>query len=302
MVRPHEALLAGALLLAAGCATTKTTMNRGFDRYHLGDDTAVDPRLQVAIEKLDADLRGRHGMTTEQAAVGLLDCETLRLAMIHPDRGEYAASVPKIGILLAYFQLHPSAATQLDPQVRRELGLMAKASDNDLAAKYSRELGLSEIQAVLASYGFYDAAHGGGIWVGKHYGQDEPRFGDPVGDHSHAATVRQLLRYFLLLEQGKLVSPAASATMREIFASPDIPHDDIKFVAGLTGRGVHIVRKWGSWEDWLHDAAVVTGPGRHYILVALTHHPQGDAYLVELATAVDDLLTGDRAGDGEPRQ
>jgi len=38
---------------------------------------------------------------------GLLDLKTLRLAMIHPDREEYAASVPKIGILLAYFQLHP---------------------------------------------------------------------------------------------------------------------------------------------------------------------------------------------------
>ena len=29
---------------------------------------------------------------------------TLRLALIHPDRIDYAASVPKIGILLAYFE------------------------------------------------------------------------------------------------------------------------------------------------------------------------------------------------------
>jgi len=29
--------------------------------------------------------------------------------MIHPDRIDYAASVPKIGILLAYFQRHPEA-------------------------------------------------------------------------------------------------------------------------------------------------------------------------------------------------
>ena len=56
--------------------------------------------------------------------------------------------------------------------------------------------------------------------------------------------------------------------------------------------GVQILRKWGSWENWLHDTAVITGLGRHYILVALTHHPQGDAYLTDLARAVDDLMGG----------
>jgi beta-lactamase class A len=228
-------------------------------------------------------------MTTEQTAVGVLDLNRLRLAMIHPDRIEYGASVPKVGILLAYFQLHPEAARQLDPAVERELGLMAKASSNEMAAKYSHELGLREIQRVLGEQHFYDKDHGGGIWVGKHYGKDKERYPDPVGGHSHAATVRQLLRYFLLLEQGKLVSPAASRKMRQIFASPDIAHDNIKFVKALAGRNVQIIRKWGTWEDWRHDAAVVTGGGRHYILVALTRHPKGDDYLVELARAVDDI-------------
>ena len=79
--------------------------------------------------------------------------------------------------------------------------------------------------------------------------------------------------------------------MRQIFASPDIPHDDIKFVKGLEGRDVQILRKWGSWKNWLHDSAVISGPGRRYILVALTNHEKGDEYLVELARAVDDLMT-----------
>ncbi len=126
------------------------------------------PVLQAELERMDAELRARFGMTTEQTAVGLLDLKTLRLAMIHPDRGEYAASVPKIGILLAYFQLHPQAATNLDAQTRHELGLMTKASDNEMAAKFSREMGLKQIQAVLNSYQFYDKDHGGGIWIGKH--------------------------------------------------------------------------------------------------------------------------------------
>jgi beta-lactamase class A len=274
------------------CALTFacTTTAPRFASYTLDYDTPVDADLQNRLELLDAELRAKYGMSAEQTAAGVLDLKRMRLAMLNPDRIEYAASVPKIGILLAWFARHPEAATNLDPTVRHELGMMAKQSSNEMAAKYSRDLGLHEIQAVLDSYGFYDAARGGGIWVGKHYGPNSERIGDPVADHSHAATVRQLLRYYLLLEQGKLVSPAASKTMREIFASPDLPHDDLKFVKALAGRDVQIIRKWGSWQDWLHDTAVVTGPDRHYVIVGLTQHQKGDEYLVDLATAVDDWM------------
>ena len=167
---------------------------------------------------------------------------------------------------------------------------MAKASNNEMASKFSHELGLKNIQKVLDDDHFYDKDHGGVIWVGKHYGKGNERYVDPAGQNSHAATVRQLLRYFLMLEQGRLVSPAASKKMREIFESPDIPHDDIKFVKALAGRDVKIIRKWGTWEDWHHDVAVVTAANRRYILAALTRHPKGDDYLVELARAVDDLM------------
>lgn len=281
-------------LLVAGCSSVSNPMNHSFRSYRLDYSASVDASLQSDLEQIDARLRNEFGLTTAQTAVGVLDLKTLRLAMIHPDREEYAASIPKIGILLAYFQLHPEAVTNLNPQTRHDLGLMAKASDNAMAARFSRELGLKQIQAVLNSYHFYDTNHGGGLWVGKHYGKSGERIGSPVGDNSHAATVRQLLRYFLLLEQGELISPAASQAMRDIFASPEIPHDDIKFVKGLAGRDVQIIRKWGTWEDWFHDAAVITGGGRHYILVALTRHPHGDEYLVELARAMDDLLTASK--------
>jgi beta-lactamase class A len=283
-------LLAAMVFLAGGCTTVAPTMNPKFQNYVLDYNSPVDPALQTRLENIDSTLRARYGMTTQQTAVGLLDLRTCRLAMIHPDHEEYGASVPKIAILLAYFQLHPAAATKLDAATRHELGLMIKVSSNEMAAKFSQELGLKQIRQVLDSYHFYDANRGGGIWVGKHYGVDAERVGSPVGDNSHAATVRQLLRFYLLFEQGKLVSPAASKTMLDIFASPDIPHDDIKFVKALSGRDVQILRKSGSWENWLHDTAIITGPGRHYILVALTQHPKGDEYLADLAVAVDDLM------------
>lgn len=283
-------MLSLGLFGLVGCAHPRATMPPDFHHYTLDDQSPADPSLQARLEALNNELCTRHGLDGGQAAVGLLDLRRPRLAVIHPDRIEYAASVPKIGILLAYFQLHASAATNLDAETRRELGLMIKVSSNELAAKYSAQMGLRRVQEVIDSYGLYDRDRGGGLWVGKHYGRNDERSPDPVGGHSHAATVRQLLRFYLMLEQGRLVSPQASQTMRAIFESPGIPHDDHKFVRGLAGRNLEIIRKSGSWEDWLHDTAVVTGPGRHYILVALTRHANGDAYLADLARRVDDFM------------
>lgn len=279
--------VASLSLLVFACASGRVTP----ENFVLDYDTPVDARLQQRVEAIDARLRAKYGIAAEQTDVGVLDLDhPSRLAMIHPDHIEYAASVAKVGILLAYFQLHPDAATQMDAVTEHELGLMIKASSNEMAAKYSREMGLREIQQVLNTQGFYDAAHGGGIWVGKHYGPNSERIGDPVADHSHAVTVRQLVRFYWLLQCGQLVSPAASEKMRAIFLSPDIPHDDHKFVKGLAGRGLTIRRKWGSYEDWLHDSAIIEGRGRRYVLVGLTHHANGDAYLEELARAVDDVM------------
>jgi beta-lactamase class A len=281
-----------ALYFLLAVTSTAPATTQPFANYVLDFDTPVDRPLQAKIEQIDQSLRAKFDIKPDQAAVGVLDLKHQRLAMIRPDSIEYAASVPKVGILLAYFATHPDAATNLDPTTRHELGLMAKASDNEMASKFSHEIGLKKIQEILNDYQLYDKDHGGGIWVGKHYGKGDERYGDPIADDSHAATVRQLLRYFLWLEQGKLISPDASRTMREVFESPDIPHDQIKFVKGLAGRDVQIIRKWGTWQDWRHDCAVVTGgdDGRHYILVALTRHPNGDAYLEALAPAVDDLM------------
>lgn len=273
-------------------ACTTSTPPRPFT---LDYDTPLDPALQQRVEEIDRRLREQHGMSGEHTAVGVLDLRRPRVAMIHPDRIEYAASVPKIGILLAYFQLHPDAATSSDAETERELGLMVKASSNEMAAKHSRAMGLREIQQVLNAHGFYDASRGGGLWVGKHYGPNSERIGDPVADHSHAATVRQLLRFYWLLDQGRLVSPEASRKMRELFLSPSVPHDDHKFVRALAGRDVVLLRKWGSWQDYLHDTALIEGANRRYVLVALTHHAAGDAYLEDLARAVDDLMMGDGA-------
>ncbi len=252
--------------------------------------TVGDSVMTLALGRLDTALRRTNEVEAEQTAVGLLDMTTGRVAMLRADTQYYAASVPKIAILLAYFQTHPQAADSLDEDTLRELGLMIKRSDNALAAKYSKLIGLQAIADILTSqaYKLYDPMHGGGLWIGKHYGKSDERLRDPLAGESHAATVRQLLRYYLMLEQGWLVSPQASRTMRDIFESPELEHLQSKFVLGLADRDVQIIRKSGTWNEWHADSAVVTAEGRHYILVALTHHEQGGEYLTALARAIDD--------------
>src|SRR5690242_11462472 len=105
-------LIPGGLILLclSGCISIGPRTMNAFRDIRLDYDTPLDPVLQAAVERIDAELRARYGMTPEQSAVGVLELATPRLAMIHPDSGAYAASVPKIGILLAWFQLHPQAA------------------------------------------------------------------------------------------------------------------------------------------------------------------------------------------------
>ncbi|HEY3245518.1 MAG TPA: N-acetylmuramoyl-L-alanine amidase-like domain-containing protein [Phycisphaerae bacterium] len=267
-------------------------LSRRLQSYLLDFDAAADAQLQNSLDEIDRKLGEQLGIPDAHRACGLLDLTDLRLALVRPDEMFYGASVPKICILLAYFETYPEAAERLDPGVERDLQLMIKQSDNELAAKYSQLIGLDRIQEIVQSdkYRFYDPDHGGGLWCGKHYGLDQPRHGDPLHDHSHGATVRQCLRYYLLLEQGKLVSPAASAKMKSIFAATLLDFHPHAFVAGLRGRGITLLRKSGEWEDWHLDTARIEHGDRMYLLAAMAHDPKGQEYLAALAAGVDELL------------
>lgn len=262
--------------------------------YRLETDTPCDAELEAALRKLDVSVATDLDMLEADRAIGLLDVATRRFVALHPDKQFYGASVPKLAIVMGYFDKFPQAADELDEQVARELELVLKRSDNELAAKYSQLVGLDHLQKMLTSsrYRFYDQRHGGGIWCGKHYGVDQPRIGDPLDDHSHAVTVRQCLRFYLMLEQGRLVSGPASAWIKTLMAAPRLEFHNQSFVRGLIGRDVAVIRKSGTWEDWHLDTARVQGADRWYLLAGATKHPRGSEYLARMAAEIDDLLGG----------
>ncbi len=297
-------LFVWAALIVAGFPVAQAqTQAQADDSPHamldIDTSTVGDVDLTMALARLDTALRVGLGIESDQTAVGLVDMQTGRVAMLRADTQYYAASVPKIAILLAYFHTHRDALESIDADTRHELGQMIKRSDNALAAKYSKLLGLTTIAGILISeeYKLYDPMHGGGLWVGKHYGKSAERNRDPLAGESHAATVRQLLRYYLMLEQKRLVSPDASAVMRDIFESDDLEHLQSKFILGLADRDVQVIRKSGTWSEWHADTAVVTGEGRHYILVSLTHHEKGADYLIQFARSIDYWATAGFEGE-----
>src|SRR5438105_15385428 len=86
LFRFNSAILFVAIMLTTSDASSAAETNRGFDNYTLDFNTATDSALQARLVEADARLRERHGLATNDTAVGLLDLKRLRLALIHPDR------------------------------------------------------------------------------------------------------------------------------------------------------------------------------------------------------------------------
>ncbi len=175
--RSLKAALAASPLMSTGAPegyAEDWTRAMRMQAYQLKHDTPVDTELQKQVEAIERRVGEELGIPEADRAFGVLDLSDRRLALVRPDVTFYGASVPKIAIVFAYFAKNPEAARDLDPQVERELQLVIKRSDNDLAAKYSQLVGLDFIQKLLTSkeYRLYDEEHGGGLWCGKHYGVD----------------------------------------------------------------------------------------------------------------------------------
>ncbi|MBK8913481.1 MAG: DUF1460 domain-containing protein [Phycisphaerales bacterium] len=259
----------------------------------LEKNTPTDPALQSALERIDAAVAAELGMPEESRALGVLDLQTGAFAAFRPDAIFYGASVPKISIAHAMLERFPHQFLDYDELLFDKMSRMLKRSDNAIAAELSQGPGLEYIMELQCGdkYRFYDKEHGG-LWTGKHYGIDAPRVADPIGGHSHAVTVRQCLRFYLLMEQGKLVNARLSATLQSLFAAPKLAFHNHNFVAGLHGRNASLIRKSGTWEDWHLDTARVRHNGRTYLIAGATHHPRGEDYLARVVAGIDEHLCG----------
>lgn len=254
-----------------------------------------DPVLQRSLERLLTgppfrELTRRSLISV--AVVDLTDASGIRYAGVAEQTMRYAASLPKIAILLGAFDRIARGQVAYTKELSRQLTDMIRFSNNPAATDSLRLVGFRQLGLILQDprLRLYDPGRGGGLWVGKDYGGGlgyGPR--DPLHGISHGANAEQVARFLVMMERGELISPWASAEMKEILSDPGIRH---KFVKGLEDSpGVRIFRKSGTWRHWHCDAALVEHQdGRRYVAVGLIEHETGGKALERLIRGLDDLI------------
>jgi beta-lactamase class A len=278
--------LVAALLLVSSVSSASSLEN--------GREWVNDSGMQRSLNRIVASMNLSAQAQQHRLAISLVDVtdnRNPRYAAVNDHDMMYAASLPKIAILLAGFESIRQGLMSYTPDVKAMFTRIARVSSNVDSSRAIQAIGFENIAKVLTSarYKLYDMAHNGGLWIGKAYGGPNDYWKkDPLHNLSHGATALQVARFFLMLDQGRLVSPEYSAEIKEILSNPGIQH---KFVKGLESRPGHVIyRKSGTWKDAHCDAALIEYGDRKYIAVALMKDDRGGEVLPKLIQKLDDLI------------
>jgi len=253
------------------------------------------PFQQKLIAELNQKKKWKRLIEQKKMAVGLVDLRdplNVKYARVNGNVMMYAASLPKIGILLAAEDALEKGELQDTEDIQKDLRLMISKSDNSAATRMIDRLGYDKIESVMTNpiYDLYDEDYGGGLWVGKRYAKTGARHPEPMKGLSHAATVSQVCRYYYLLAYGKLVSYDRSKIMLDMMVNPELHH---KFVNSLekVAPKAKLFRKSGTWKNFHTDSVLVWGPDRRFILVALIEDADGEKICRDLVAVVEKVLS-----------
>ena len=251
--------------------------------------------LETALKK---EFRGEYRRAIEKkkaafVVVDITDLQNPRVAGVNPDVMLYAASMPKIAILLGAFVKIERGEMPLNDETRAELTRMIRKSSNKDATAVLNRVGIENLAEILQSekYRLYDPKHNGGLWVGRDYSGGPVWKRDSLHNISHGATAMQTARFYYLAVTGRLVSEQYSADFTQIMSNPGIQH---KFVKGIkkSSPNAEIYRKSGTWKEFHADSGVIVDKenGYRYIIVALVEHPKGADGLARFAAVVDETM------------
>jgi len=293
-------------MLALGLVSVSVLVGQGAAGGAEASETlvlpSVDPSLQAGLNRILRDRPFRSLVERGNLSVALVDLSNparLRYAARNDNRMRYAASLPKIAIMLGVFDQIDQGKLEYTPQLKTKLERMIRKSDNRTSSELIALIGFENIASTLRDprYELYDSTRAGGLWVGKDYGGPLGYWErDPINHISHGATARQVARFMVMLDRGDLVSSWASAEMKAIMGNPAIHH---KFVRGLDAKPrSRIFRKSGTWKNWHADAAIVERDGKKYVAVALLESSSAKGVLSKLILRLDDLIYRPAGGSG----
>jgi beta-lactamase class A len=257
---------------------------------------SIDFKLQGELEKkLNSNPKWKNLIRAKKMAVGIVDIKDpykIRFARVNGNEMMYAASLPKIAILLASEQAFEDGSLEETEEIQEDMKLMISKSDNAASTRMIDRLGYKKIEEVLTDprYNLYDEEYGGGLWVGKRYASDGPRYPDPLLGLSHSATVSQVCRFYYLMAFGQLVSFERSADMLDIMVDPKLHHKFVNSIEKID-PDAKLYRKSGTWQNYHSDSILVWGDKwRKYILVALIEDEKGETIIRNLLPQVEEIL------------
>jgi beta-lactamase class A len=251
--------------------------------------------LQVFLEQeIENQPYWKQLASQKRLAVGIIDLndpDFVQYAGINSEEMMYAASLPKIAVLLAAMDAIDKCELIPTPEVRSDMKLMISKSNNQATTRMIDRVGFKKISDILTDpkYNLYDREKGG-LWVGKRYAAQGNRVPDPIKGLSHAASVKQVCRFYYKLVTGNLVNKERSQEMLDIMENPALHH---KFVNTLDriAPNARLFRKSGSWRNFHSDSILVWGEdGRKYILVALVDDPNGEQIIRNLVVPVEKII------------
>lgn len=256
-----------------------------------------DASMQKSLDKeLRANPQWKKLISQKKMAVGVVDLSNpndVKYANINGDFMMYAASLPKIAILLSSMDALEKGELKETTEIKSDMRLMIAKSDNHAATRMINRLGYEKIESVMTDpkYMFYDKEKGGGLWVGKRYGGGGDTNREPLKQLSHAASVNQVCRYYYLLANGKLVNYDRSRQMLDIMGNPDLHHKFVSMIEKIAPQA-KLFRKSGTWKTYHSDSILVWGTdtNRRYILVALIDDPSGEQIIRNLVTPIEKVL------------
>lgn len=287
----------GALLSSMGASAQQAATPEWRPLYE-----RVDVELQAQLERGLAGVpEWQRLIQRRKLAVAVVDLSARvpRFARVNGNQMMYAASLPKIAILLTAYVSFEDGSLKETPAMHKDLEDMIRVSSNAAATRVLDAVGMRKVEQVMRDprFGFYDERRGGGLWVGKRYASTGIRRGDPLANVSHGATATQVARFYYLLANGRLINRKRSEQMLADLSHPGIHHKFVAEIERLAPRA-SIFRKSGTWRQWHSDSALVRDGGwRNYVLVALIESENGEQILRALVPTVEEILHGE---DGPP--
>jgi beta-lactamase class A len=252
-------------------------------------------QLQTMLDtKLKINSKWKRLIENKKMAVGLVDLrdlDNIRFASVNGDNIMYAASLPKIAVLLAISDALEKGEIEETPAILSDMRLMMSRSNNQATTRLIDLLGYEKIKDVLMdpAYKLYDEEQGGGLWVGKRYAKTGARFPEPLKGISHAATADQVCRFYYMLINGELVSPERSTQMLEMMVDPELHHKFVNTIEKVRPNA-KLFRKSGTWKNYHADSILVWGKEDKFILVGLLQDDDGERILRQLVLEIEDVL------------